>query len=938
VALAPIRLTFPRRRSRIGQGRSGRWPGRGRAISISDGQAVDKPLFFISCTTCQARLAVRNEAAVGVILACPKCGSMVQVVAPPGWKAEGEPSGPPLAKPAAGGAPVGEPPAVDPHAKDPSPKADTQRPSRAKTANHEPTKRVADGPPEPVKAAHVVPPPLPQSVPAATDPKAQPGPGPTTEWASPSELLWRRWLLLVGGSVAVSVVVVGVWSGLFAGRRSEDPSPAETSQERPSSVETLPLGADPWLDSRWLPERTRLLVSLRLSELAGGSGFDRLSEVAAPFWEPIAGEVLRAFSLAPGAVGRLSWASTQLADWPGHSVVVVRLREGNGTDVFRTAGEPLDFSVSGAQCRRLTDSTWGHPFAVVDRRTIVTGQAELLRRLADRSDPPVQERPMDRLIESLTADADLSVAVDLTAARNSGWRLPTGLLDVWPAGRQAWRVLWEVPEGLGLSLRLADSLGGQLALACRDQTAAEKVRRALDGLVPAAGGALAAGAQSLAEKVQSGRITAAVSDQYELLLKQGQFALQAARWEVADETVWVRIDWGQDLAELTIAGLGSRPAIRGDWLAAALAADESRYRRLLAGLDAYRQTEGHFPAGAIGGRLLPAETRLSWIAAMLPHYGHADWHRQLHFGYSWNDRRNRPITQQPLEEVVNPALGPSRSEAGFPVTHYVGIAGVGADAGLLTTDDPRAGVFGFGRTTAHADIADGAANTIAVLGVAQRLGSWAAGGNSTVRALTKRPYVNGPDGFGSGQAGGMLAGMADGSVRFISKDIDPKVLEQLATIHGQEAVTVAALDQQPTIIPEADRQQPQPGPPQKPAPPAAKSGPKPERPPIAKDRRKARQAGPVESDTAARLAERIAAIDFRDQPLAEVVAFLADLSGLRISFDREAIGGLGVDLDEPVTVRLSDVTVGEVLTAALAGRPLVYVVEGDRVVVTTRQK
>lgn len=39
--------------------------------------------FKITCVTCTARLTVRNEAAIGQILACPKCGSMVQVTAPP---------------------------------------------------------------------------------------------------------------------------------------------------------------------------------------------------------------------------------------------------------------------------------------------------------------------------------------------------------------------------------------------------------------------------------------------------------------------------------------------------------------------------------------------------------------------------------------------------------------------------------------------------------------------------------------------------------------------------------------------------------------------------------------------------------------------------------------------------------------------------------------
>ena len=47
-------------------------------------------LFSISCTTCKSRLKVREESAIGQILACPKCGGMVMVRPPEGWK-KGEP-------------------------------------------------------------------------------------------------------------------------------------------------------------------------------------------------------------------------------------------------------------------------------------------------------------------------------------------------------------------------------------------------------------------------------------------------------------------------------------------------------------------------------------------------------------------------------------------------------------------------------------------------------------------------------------------------------------------------------------------------------------------------------------------------------------------------------------------------------------------------------
>lgn len=50
------------------------------------GGTVDKGIFSITCTTCQARLVVRSEEAIGAILECPRCQSMVQVTPPPGWQ------------------------------------------------------------------------------------------------------------------------------------------------------------------------------------------------------------------------------------------------------------------------------------------------------------------------------------------------------------------------------------------------------------------------------------------------------------------------------------------------------------------------------------------------------------------------------------------------------------------------------------------------------------------------------------------------------------------------------------------------------------------------------------------------------------------------------------------------------------------------------------
>lgn len=54
-------------------------------FSCLQGSRVE--LFKVTCVTCHARLAVRDSSVIGKILACPKCGSMVQVAAPEGFAA-----------------------------------------------------------------------------------------------------------------------------------------------------------------------------------------------------------------------------------------------------------------------------------------------------------------------------------------------------------------------------------------------------------------------------------------------------------------------------------------------------------------------------------------------------------------------------------------------------------------------------------------------------------------------------------------------------------------------------------------------------------------------------------------------------------------------------------------------------------------------------------
>jgi prepilin-type processing-associated H-X9-DG protein len=87
------------------------------------------------------------------------------------------------------------------------------------------------------------------------------------------------------------------------------------------------------------------------------------------------------------------------------------------------------------------------------------------------------------------------------------------------------------------------------------------------------------------------------------------------------------------------------------------------------------------------------------------------------------------------------------------------------------------------------EITDGPANTMMVAETTDR-GPWTAGGRSTLRGLdpTIQTYIGKGRQFGGNHRRGVRVLFADGSVRFLSETIEPRVFEALATVAGGEAL------------------------------------------------------------------------------------------------------------------------------------------------------
>lgn len=221
------------------------------------------------------------------------------------------------------------------------------------------------------------------------------------------------------------------------------------------------------------------------------------------------------------------------------------------------------------------------------------------------------------------------------------------------------------------------------------------------------------------------------------------------------------------------------PAVQSAREAARRTQSSNNLKMLGLAMHNYHDVFNHFPAGTEQGTDLEPEERLSFLYALLPFLEQAALYNQISplAKQSWNSPQLEQLTSTVVPELIHPA-GLNRVPA---ATSYVGIAGVGDDAAELPLPHERAGIFGYNRKTRMRNITDGTSNTMMITETTQQDIPWAAG-SRTLKALTQEPYINGPDGIGGPSPGGCNVLMADGSVRFVSENVDPEVMRRLAAM------------------------------------------------------------------------------------------------------------------------------------------------------------
>ncbi|MEJ7593537.1 MAG: DUF1559 domain-containing protein [Planctomycetaceae bacterium] len=259
-----------------------------------------------------------------------------------------------------------------------------------------------------------------------------------------------------------------------------------------------------------------------------------------------------------------------------------------------------------------------------------------------------------------------------------------------------------------------------------------------------------------------------------LLHRRGQMSTTTIVFLVLGIVFFVMVVVGAVLLALLL------PAVQQARAAARRTQSKNNLKQIALALHNYESTYQSFPVGTYPNEKLKPEERLSWQAAILPFMEQSALHQSINFEEAWDDESNMKAAEARVPVYINP--GYPAAPVGAAETHYVGIAGLGKDAPMLPANSNRAGVFAYNRKTSFRDITDGMSNTMMTSEASGQFGSWIAGGNATIRSLTTKPYINGPDGIGGPYTGGCQIGLADGSVRFVSENIDPVVFEHLSTM------------------------------------------------------------------------------------------------------------------------------------------------------------
>lgn len=205
--------------------------------------------------------------------------------------------------------------------------------------------------------------------------------------------------------------------------------------------------------------------------------------------------------------------------------------------------------------------------------------------------------------------------------------------------------------------------------------------------------------------------------------------------------------------------------------AAQRATSRNNLKQIALALHYYHEENQTFPAG--GTITADGQPGHSWQTLILPYIDQRALFDQIDLGQPWNTTENQPAFRTVLPAYLNPVirvfypeLDEARSPDGYALSHYVG----------------NERVLKQNQGMPIREIRDGMSFTIFTMETGEEFKPW---GDPT--NIADPVEVLAPDKKPSQKEGHYIL-MGDGAVRFLSQDVDPRILQGLSTPDQGEEV------------------------------------------------------------------------------------------------------------------------------------------------------
>lgn len=246
------------------------------------------------------------------------------------------------------------------------------------------------------------------------------------------------------------------------------------------------------------------------------------------------------------------------------------------------------------------------------------------------------------------------------------------------------------------------------------------------------------------------------------------------------------------------------PAVQQSRAAARRAACTSNLRQLCLALHNYHDSHQILPPGSfVRGPSFPTESGWGWGSMILPHVDQGPLWNQIHFGLPTANGANRPAVAQSVRLWVCPAdSAPDQISVALPgypdvnvaTGNYCGVSGVLAGMSAIrfaNIIDGLSQTIFLSERVNQPGTAFGSAFTSAWCGYIAERDVYVFNATPFLDVNPSHPInlsMNDPKAFTSRHTGGAYFAMGDGTVRFVSENIDIVVLDALSTPDGGELI------------------------------------------------------------------------------------------------------------------------------------------------------